>query len=213
MLEKSLESPLDCKEIQPVNPNGNQSWIFIRRTGAKAEVPIFWPSDAKNWLFGKDPDTGKDWRQEKGTTEDDMVGGITYMVNLGFSSLWELVMDREAWHAAVHGITKSRTRLSDWTELKWMWPSVSLIMLFVMPIVLLFSLSSLFAEPRDHKVRAMRLEGYWRSHLNYRHIYSLLGGTAAIAVSSLGWHTIPSSRHAVFFPLVVDPMDTATTQQ
>ena len=68
-LEKSLESPLDCKEIQPVNPKGDQSWIFIGNTDAKAETPIFWPPDGKNWLIGKDPDTGKDWRWEgKGTT-------------------------------------------------------------------------------------------------------------------------------------------------
>ena len=73
VLEKTLESPLDCKEIQPVHPKGNQSWIFIGRTGAKAEAPIFWPSDAKNQLTGKDPDAGKDWRQEeKGVAEDEM---------------------------------------------------------------------------------------------------------------------------------------------
>ena len=75
VLEKSLESPLDCKEIQPVHPKGNQSWIFIGRTDAAAEAPIIWPPDAKNWLTGKDPDAGKDWRQEEeGTTEDEMVG-------------------------------------------------------------------------------------------------------------------------------------------
>ena len=74
VLEKTLESPLDCKEIQPVNPKGNQSLIFIGRTDVKAETPILWPPDAKNWLIGKDPDTGKDWRWEKGTTEDEMVG-------------------------------------------------------------------------------------------------------------------------------------------
>ena len=75
VLEKSLESPLDCKEIQPVHPKGNQSWIFIGRTDAAAETPIIWPPDAKNWLTGKDPDAGKDWRQEEeGTTEDEMVG-------------------------------------------------------------------------------------------------------------------------------------------
>ena len=74
VLEKTLESPLDCKEIQPVHPKGNKSWIFIERTDAKAETPILWPLDAKNWLFGKDPDAGKDWRQEKGMTEDKMVG-------------------------------------------------------------------------------------------------------------------------------------------
>ena len=76
MLEKILESPLDYKEIQPVHPKGNQSWVFIGRTDVEAETPIFWPPDAKSWLSGKDPDVGKDWRQEeKGTTEGEMVGG------------------------------------------------------------------------------------------------------------------------------------------
>ena len=75
MLGKTLESPLDCKEIQPVHPKGNQSWIFTGRTDAKAEALIFWPPVAKSQLTGKDPDAGKDWRQEeKGTTEDEMVG-------------------------------------------------------------------------------------------------------------------------------------------
>ena len=75
VVEKTLESALDSKEIQPVNPKGNQSWIFIRRNDAEAEMPILWPPDAKNWLIGKDPDAGKDWRQEeKGTTEEEMVG-------------------------------------------------------------------------------------------------------------------------------------------
>ena len=73
VLEKTLESPLDCKEMQPVNPKGNEPWIFIGRTGAKAETPILWPPDVKNWLIGKNPDIGKDWRQEeKGMTEDEM---------------------------------------------------------------------------------------------------------------------------------------------
>ena len=75
VLEKTLESPLDCKEIQPVHPKGDQSWVFIRRTDAEAETPILWPPDAKNWLIGKDPDAGRDWGQEeKGMTEDEMVG-------------------------------------------------------------------------------------------------------------------------------------------
>ena len=74
VLEKTLEHPLDCKEIQPVNPNGNQSWIFIGRTHVEAETPILWPPDVKSWLIGKDPDARKDWRQEeKGKTEDEMV--------------------------------------------------------------------------------------------------------------------------------------------
>ena len=75
VLEKTLESPLDCKEIQPVHPKGDQSWVFIGRTDVEAETPILWPPDMKSWLIWKDPDAGKDWRQEeKGTTEDDMVG-------------------------------------------------------------------------------------------------------------------------------------------
>ena len=74
VLEKTLESPLDCKEIQPVHPKGDQSWVFIRRTDAEAETPILWPPDAKSCLIGKDPDSGKDCKQEKGTTEDEMVG-------------------------------------------------------------------------------------------------------------------------------------------
>ena len=74
VLEKTLKSPLDSNKIKPVHPKGNQPWTFIGRTDAEAEAPILWPSDAKNWLIGKDSDAGKDWRQEKGMTEDEMVG-------------------------------------------------------------------------------------------------------------------------------------------
>ena len=118
VLEKTLESPLDWKEIQPVHPKGSQSWIFIGRTDAEAEAPILWPPDVKNWLIWKDPDAGKDWRQlEKGMTEDEMVNGITNSMDMNLSKLQVLVMDGEAWLAGVHGVTKSRTRLIEWTEL------------------------------------------------------------------------------------------------
>ena len=201
VLEKTLESPLDCKEIKPVNLKGNQSWIFIGRTDAEAETPMLWPPDAKNWLNWKDPDPGKDWQWEKGTIEDEMVGwhhrlnvhefeyspgvgdgqGVLECCNPGLCKEWdtaeqlnwielnwwhlwvekldrivdsfwkclyrintivisvpvafvvetdrlrELVMDREAWHAAAHGVAKGRTRLRNWTELNWAPPLAWLI--------------------------------------------------------------------------------------
>ena len=120
MLEKTLESPLDCKEIQPIHPKGDQSWVFIGRTDVEAETPVLWPPDVKNWLIWKDPNAGKDWQQEeKGMTEDEMAGWHHWFDWHGFGWTPGVGDGQETWRAAVHGVAKSRTRLSDWTELNW----------------------------------------------------------------------------------------------
>ena len=118
--QRRLLRPLDCK-IKPVHPKGNQSWIFIGRTDTEAETPVLWPPDVKNWLIGKDPDSGKGWRQEKGTTEDEMAGWHHWLN--GHKSEWTPgVGDGQGGLACcvIHGVTKHGTRLSDWTELKFL---------------------------------------------------------------------------------------------
>ena len=123
VLEKTFQSLLDYKEIKAVSPKGNQSWIFIRKTDT--EAPILCPCDMKSQLRERwagtgnaDPDTGKDWGQEeKGAREDEMVGWH-HQLNGRFSKLQEMVKDRDAWCAAVHGVTKRQTWLSDWTTVE-----------------------------------------------------------------------------------------------
>ena len=120
VLEKTLESPLDCKEIQPIHSEADQPWVFFGRNDANAETPVLWPPHAKGWLIGKDSEAWRDWGQEeKGTTEDEMAGwhhGLD-----GRKSEWTAGDGDEqgAWCAAIHGVAKSWTWLSDWTQLNW----------------------------------------------------------------------------------------------
>ena len=139
VLEKTLESPLDCKEIQPVHPKGDQSWVFIGRTDVEAETPILWPPHEKSWLIGKDPDAGRDWGQEeKGMREDEMAGWDHWLDGHEFE--WTPgVGDGQGGLVCLPGVAKSWTWLSNWTELNWKCCSILILVCFYSSVLTLLT--------------------------------------------------------------------------
>ena len=186
VLEKTLESPLDCKEIQPVHPKGDQSWVFIGRTDVEAETLILWPPDVKSWLTGKDPDAGKDWGQEeKGTTEDEMVGWHHRFNGHEFGSWW--------WtgRPGILQSTRSQRVGHDWaTQLNWKWISV-IYQLYLSKIKTEkknpASITSLSGKCFTFQISLMALTKGWAFPCVMKFLSSWLARAQALIKQSITW--------------------------
>ena len=182
-LEKTLESPLDCKELQPVNPTGNQPWIFIRRTDAEVEAPILWPPDAKSWLTGKDPDTGKDWgHEEKRVTEDEMVGWPHQLNGPEFEQTRGDGKEQGSLACCSHEVAGSWTWLSNWTSstsLFWwtdsnfsvVWLFSFLFCFYVYCILILYKTSLTYCHEHIHLRFVLRVVIFIFKTLMNRYVY------------------------------------------